>query len=256
MRPPIRVIARLDLKGPNVVKGIHLEGLRIVGSPAELARRYFRQGADELLLIDIVASLYRRETFLDIVRGAAAEVFVPITVGGGIRSLEDIALTLRSGADKVAINTAAIARPAFLREASETFGSQCIVLSVEAKRQFGGKRQWEAWTDNGRERTGIDVLDWVAEGERLGVGEILVTSVDKEGTGKGLDLDLLTAVRQRVRIPVIASGGVGRTEHIADAFARRAADAVACAHLLHAGLADMALIKSDLRARNIPVRPV
>jgi cyclase len=256
MGPPVRIIARLDLKGPNVVKGIHLEGLRIVGSPAELAGRYYRQGADELLLIDIVASLYQRETFLDIVRAAAGEVFVPITVGGGIRSLEDIALTLRNGADKVAINTAAIARPALLTEASEAFGSQCIVLSVEAKRQFGGGRQWEAWTDNGRERTGRSVLDWVAEGERLGVGEILVTSIDKEGTTRGLDLELMAEVRRRVRIPVIASGGVGRSEHVAEAFSQKAADAVACAYVLHAGLVNVAQIKDEVRARGIPVRPV
>ena len=254
MRPPVRVIARLDLKGPNVVKGIHLEGLRVVGSPADLAVRYFEQGADELLMIDIVASLYRRETLLEIVRAAAAKVFVPITVGGGIRTLDDIATTLRSGADKVAINTAAIARPDFLREAAQTFGSQCIVLSVEAKRQPGVRGHWEGLTDNGRERTGVDVLSWVIEGERLGAGEILITSVDNEGTAKGLDLELLAEVRRRVRVPVIASGGVGRAKHVVEAFSRRAADAVACAHVLHKGLVDIARIKGDLQAEGIPVR--
>jgi len=252
--PPLRVIARLDLKGPNVVKGIHLEGLRIVGNPTELAQRYYRQGADELLLIDIVASLYRRDTFLEIVRAAAAHVFVPITVGGGIRSLEDIASTLRSGADKVAINTAAIARPELLSEASKAFGSQCIVLSVEAKRKFGGQGEWEAWTNNGRERTGIGVLDWVVEGERLGAGEILVTSIDNEGTRRGLDLPLLAEIRRRVRVPVIASGGVGTLDHIGAAFAGKAADAVACAHVLHAGTFDISTIKEHLRHRGVRVR--
>jgi cyclase len=255
MGPPVRVIARLDLKGPNVVKGIHLEGLRIVGSPNELARRYYTQGADELLLIDIVASLYQRDTLLDIVRTAASEVFVPITVGGGIRTLDDIATTLRSGADKVAINTAAIARPELLREAAQAFGSQCVVLSIEAKRQPNRSGYWEAWTDNGRERTGRSVVEWAVEGERLGAGEILVTSVDREGTARGLDLDLILAVRRRVNVPVIASGGVGRVEHVIEAFSRNVTDAVACALVLHTDRLNIGRIKAELKAQEIPVRP-
>jgi len=253
--PPARVIARLDVKGPNVVKGIHLEGLRVIGSPVDLARRYYDQGADEILIIDIVASLYQRDAFRHVVREAAAQAFVPITVGGGIRTLDDIAATLRSGADKVAINTAATKNPELLHEAARAFGSQCIVLSVEAKRQLG-RSEWEAWTDNGRERTGRSVLDWVAEAEQLGIGEVLVTSVDREGTTRGLDLELLSAIRARVRVPVIASGGVGTVGHVCEAYRRNAVDAVACAHLLHYGKADIAAIKSALEADGIPVRRV
>lgn len=253
-RPPVRLIARLDVKGPNVVKGIQLEGLRIVGDPAALARKYYRAGIDELLFLDIVASLYQRNNILDVVRATASEVFVPITVGGGIRSVDDVVAALRSGADKVAVNTAAIARPQFLGEVARTFGSQCIVLSVEAKRRRDG-RGWEALTDNGRERTGVDVLSWVAEGERLGAGEVLVTSIDQEGSAKGMDLELLSAIHERVRIPVIASGGAGSPADVERVFSQGAAEAVACAHILHYGLFDVATIKDHLRSRGIAIRP-
>ncbi|MEQ8701481.1 MAG: imidazole glycerol phosphate synthase cyclase subunit, partial [Bauldia litoralis] len=181
--PPPRLIARLDIKGSNVIKGIHLEGLRVVGQPGPMARLYYEQGVDEIIYMDTVASLYGRNNILPVVEEAARDIFVPLTVGGGIRTIDDITAALRSGADKVAINTAAIARPDFLREAAETFGSQCITLSIEAKRR--GEGRWEALTDNGRERTGVDVLAWVVEAERLGAGEVLVTSVDKEGTRRG-----------------------------------------------------------------------
>jgi cyclase len=204
---PVRVIARLDVKGPNVIKGIHLEGLRVIGSPGALARRYYAEGADEILYMDVAASLYGRNNILSVVEETAGEIFIPMTVGGGIRSIDDIVAALRSGADKVAVNTAALARPEFLREAAQAFGRQCIVLSVEAKRR--GPGQWEALTDNGREITGVDVLDWVVEAERLGVGEILLTSVDREGTRRGFDMELVTAVRERVEVPVIACGGAG-----------------------------------------------
>ena len=212
MRPPVRIIARLDIKGPNVVKGVHLEGLRVVGKPGELARRYYEQGIDEIVYMDIVASLYGRNNILAVVEETARDVFVPLTVGGGIRSLDDIVAALRNGADKVAVNTAAVARPSFLKEAAEAFGSQCIVLSVEAKRRAPGK--WEALTDNGRETTGVGVLDWVVEAERLGAGEILITSVDQEGTKAGFDAELIDAIHARVRIPVIACGGAGTPEHV------------------------------------------
>lgn len=253
-RPPVRLIARLDVKGPNVVKGIQLEGLRIVGDPAALARKYYRDGIDELLFLDIVASLYQRNNILDVVRATASEAFVPITVGGGIRTIDDVVAALRSGADKVAVNTAAIARPQFLEEVARTFGSQCIVLSVEAKRRRDG-RGWEALTDNGRERTGVDVLSWVAEGERLGAGELLVTSIDQEGSAKGMDLELLSAIHARVRIPVIASGGAGSPADVGDVFAGGAAEAVACAHIFHYGLSDVASVKDHLRHRGVTVRP-
>lgn len=242
--PPTRIIPRLDVKGPNVVKGIHLEGLRVVGKPGELARRYYEQGADEILFMDIVASLYGRNNILSVVEEAARDIFVPLTVGGGIRDIEDIALALRSGADKVAINTAAIARPDFLDEAARTFGSQCIVLSLEAKRRAAG--EWEALTDNGRERTGRDVLDWVVEAQSRGAGEILVTSVDREGTRKGFDLDLLDRVHERVRVPVIACGGAGGPEDVAAAIDRCAADAVCCASILHYDVCPLPALKHAL----------
>ena len=252
-RPPVRVIARLDVKGPNVVKGIQLEGLRIVGKPQEMARRYYRAGIDELLFMDIVASLYQRNSILDIVRATAAEAFVPITVGGGLRSVEDAVGAIRSGADKVAINTAAIARPAFLTEIAHALGSQAVVVSIEAKRRAGG---WEALTDNGRERTGVDALAWAAEAERLGAGELLITSIDREGSTQGMDLELLAEIRRRVQIPVIASGGVGRSEHVSDVLSRDLANAVACAHVLHYQVCDVASVKARLASDGVPVRPI
>jgi cyclase len=248
----LRIIARLDIKGPNVVKGIHLEGLRVVGKPDELARRYYAEGVDEIVYMDIVASLYGRNNILSVVEAAAREIFVPLTVGGGIRNVEDIVAALRSGADKVAINTAAISRPQFIREAAEAFGSQCIVLSVEAKRREGG--WWEALTDNGRERTGVKVLDWVVEAERLGAGEILVTSVDQEGTKKGFDLELQEEIYRRVRIPVIACGGAGGPEDVATLLAGPRADAVCCATIFHYNLCPIPALKQSLQDRKVEVR--
>ncbi|HEY9686953.1 MAG TPA: imidazole glycerol phosphate synthase cyclase subunit [Coleofasciculaceae cyanobacterium] len=226
-----RLIARLDIKGPNLVKGIHLEGLRVMGPPQEFAERYYEQGAAELLYIDIVASLYGRNNLTDIVKQTAANVFIPITVGGGIRSVDDVKALLRCGADKVAINTAAIKRPELIQEVAHRFGSQCMVLSIEAKQQAPGK--WEAYTDNGRERTGVDVIEWVQRGVELGAGEVLLTSVDREGTRKGFDVELVREVSTRVNVPVIASGGLGSTEHLTEVVAKGRADAVAVADALH-----------------------
>lgn len=224
-----RLIARLDVKGPNLIKGVHLEGLRVIGDPQAYARRYYEQGADELIYIDIVASLYGRNSLGDIVARTARDVFVPLTVGGGLRSIEDVRAMLRAGADKVAINTAAIGRPELITEIAQKFGSQCMVLGIEAKRSGGS---WEAFTDNGREPTGIDVVDWCRRGYELGAGEILLTSVDQEGTRKGFDLELIEAVSRAVPVPVIASGGMGSTDHMISAFAN-GADAVAMADILH-----------------------
>lgn len=249
---PQRVIARIDIKGPNVIKGIHLEGLRIVGKPDELARRYYEQGADEIIYMDVVASLYGRNSILSVIEQAASELFVPMTVGGGIRTIEDIVAALRSGADKVAINTAALQRPEFLSEAAQTFGRQCIVLSVEAKRRQSGN--WEALTDNGRERTGIDVIDWVGEAEARGIGEILITSVDMEGTQKGFDIELVKAVRQRVSVPVIACGGAGDGTHVRELLAASRCDAVCCASLFHYNRLPLPLLKSQLAAAGWEVR--
>ena len=226
----LRIIARLDIKGPNLIKGIHLEGLRVVGDPHEHALRYYEQGADELLFIDIVASLYQRNNLSDIIKRAADRVYVPITVGGGIRSLDDVSTMMHSGADKVAINTAAIARPALLGEVASRYGSQCMVLGVEAKRIAPGK--WEAYTDNGREQTGRDVVEWVKEAVSRGAGEILLTSVDQEGTRKGFDVPLVQQVCEAVSVPVTASGGFGVAEDIA-AVAATGVSAIAIADALH-----------------------
>jgi cyclase len=247
-----RVIARLDIKGPNLVKGIHLEGLRVIGNPAEHALRYYQEGIDELLYIDIVASLYGRNNLEHVVRETAAQLFVPLTVGGGVRTTEDIHRLLRAGADKVAVNTAAVRRPQLLSEASRTFGSQCLVLSVEAKRQPGGG--WEAYTDNGRERTGLDALAWAKRAVDLGAGEVLLTSVDREGTRKGFDLELIRALGPTLGVPVIACGGAGSTDDVASAL-RAGADAVAVASLLHYRTESVRSLKDDLRGRGVEVRP-
>lgn len=250
--PPLRLIARLDVKGENVIKGIHLEGLRKIGNPNAMARRYYADGIDELIYMDVVASLYGRNNILDIVRQTARDIFVPLTVGGGMRSLDDITEALRAGADKVAINTAALSRPEFLREASQAFGSQCIVLSIEAKSVSPGK--WYALTDNGRELTGVDVLDWVREAEALGIGEVLLTSVDQEGTQAGFDVQLVAAVRSAVQVPVIASGGAGQPNHVVSLYGATGCDAVACAALLHYEKTTVSDLKRYLDTENVAVR--
>lgn len=251
-RPPVRLIARLDIKGPNVIKGIHLEGLRIVGKPKSLAQRYYDQGIDEIIYMDVVASLYGRNNIFEEVRDAASDIFVPLTVGGGLRSLGDITTALRSGADKVAINTAAVRNPQFIRQASEAFGSQCIVLSIEAKSRGTGK--WEVLTDNGREQTGRDVIEWVQEAESLGAGEILVTSVDMEGTKKGFDHALTQAVRSCVQVPIIACGGAGTKDHVKNLVKGNQVDAVCCASLFHYEIETPISLKNWLASQNIPVR--
>lgn len=250
----LRIIPRLDIKGPNLIKGIHLEGLRVMGDPQEFALRYYEEGADELVYIDIVASLYARNNLSDIIRRAADRVFIPITVGGGIRSVDDAKHILRSGADKVAINTAAIARPELISEVSRKFGSQAMVLSIEAKQIAPGK--WEAYTDNGRERTGLDVIEWVTRGVELGAGEILLTSVDREGTRRGYDIDLVWQVSQAVPVPVIASGGMGTIEHMVEAGTTGLADAVAMADVLHYNRMSLREIRAAALNAQLPVRKV
>ncbi|MFA5156148.1 MAG: imidazole glycerol phosphate synthase cyclase subunit [Candidatus Omnitrophota bacterium] len=227
----IRIIPKLEIKGPNLVKGIHLEGLRVVGNPRDYAASYYLDGADELLYIDVVASLYGRNNLLDIISETAKNIFIPLTVGGGIRSINDINNILRAGADKVAINTAAINRPDLIKEAANRFGSQCVVISIEAKRREGGG--YEAYTDNGRERTGVDVFDWAKKAVDLGAGEILVTSIDREGTGKGMDVDLISKISESVPVPVIACGGAGSKEHFLEAINKGKADAVCAASVFH-----------------------
>jgi cyclase len=226
-----RVIPRLDIKGPNVVKGVHLEGLRVVGKPEAFASLYYLHGADELLYMDVVASLYGRNNILDVVRRTAREVFIPITVGGGIRTLDDIRDVLRAGADKVAINTAAIGNPAFIRDAARRFGSSTIVVSIEAILQPG--QGYEAFTENGREATGLDAVEWAVQAVEHGAGEVMVTSVDREGTGKGFDLELTRRISEAVPVPVVAGGGAGRPDDVVIVFRDGGADAASIASILH-----------------------
>ena len=227
----IRLIARLDIKSEYLVKGIQLEGLRKLGNPNDFSKRYYEQGIDEIIYMDIVASLYDRNSLLHIIKSATKNIFIPLTVGGGIRSTDNVRDALQAGADKVAINTAAIKKPKLISDVANYFGSQCMVLSIEAKKNFHNK--WEVYFDNGREKTGKDVLEWAKKGEDLGAGEILLTSVDNEGGQKGMDIELIKAVTNSVSIPVIASGGVGSIEHISEAINHSNVDAIAMAHVLH-----------------------
>lgn len=248
----VRLIARLDVKGENLIKGVHLEGLRIMGDPQEYARRYYEQGADELIYLDIVASLYGRSKLVDIVRRTAHDVFVPLTVGGGVRSLDDVRELLLAGADKVAINTAAVKRPQLISQVARCFGSQCMVLSIEAKQRGAG--HWEVYTDCGREQTGIDAVDWARQAAALGAGEVLVTSIDREGTRKGYDVELTRAISDVVGIPVIASGGYGNDRHLFDVVHQGGADAVAVADALHYDRTNLINIRSAAQAAGIPMR--
>ncbi|MFO1268779.1 MAG: imidazole glycerol phosphate synthase cyclase subunit [Rubrivivax sp.] len=249
----VRLIARLDIKGPNLIKGVHLEGLRVIGDPQVYARRYYEQGADELVYIDIVASLYGRSKLTEIVRRAAHDVFVPMTVGGGIRSVDDVRDLLRAGADKVAINTAAVRRPELIADVSRRFGSQCMVLSIEAKQQAPGR--WEVYTDCGRERSGVDAVEWARRGVELGAGEVLVTSIDREGTRKGFDIELTRAVAAAVSVPVIASGGFGSDEHLREVVGA-GADAVAIADALHYDRTTLAEVRAAARNAGIAMRKI
>ena len=211
----VRIIPRLDIKGPNLVKGIHLEGLRVLGKPSDFAKYYYEQGADELMFMDVVASLYERNSLHDIISETAKSIFIPITVGGGLRSINDIKEVLRVGADKVCLNTAAINNPKLIKDASRMFGSSTIVIAIEAIKEPDGR--YLSYTDNGREYTGIDVFEWAQKIDELGAGEIVITSVDKEGTGQGYDLDLISRITNLVSIPVIAHGGAGKQSHVVDA---------------------------------------
>ena len=248
----VRLIARLDVKGPNLIKGVHLEGLRVIGPPSDYAQLYYRQGADELIYMDIVASLYGRNSLGEIVERTARDVFIPLTVGGGISSVDDATPLLRCGAAKVAVNTAAVANPGLISDIARRFGSQCMVLSIEAKKVSGDR--WEVFTDNGRERTGLDVVAWVKQGVALGAGEVLLTSGDREGTRKGFDVPLVRAVTQEVSVPVIASGGMGKPEDLIEVVERGEADAVAMADILHYRRATVGDVRRTAQAAGIEVR--
>ena len=226
----IRVIARLDIKGPNLIKGIHLEGLRVLGEPHDFAKKYYEEGIDEIVYIDIVASLYGRSKLTEIVKNAAKDVFVPMTVGGGIRSVKDGIKLLENGADKVAINTAAIRNPIFLKEGSEVFGSQCIVSSIDVKKE--GPNSWRVYFDNGREPSRFLLEEWIELVQEMGSGEIVLTSIDREGTKKGFDQDLARFSSKRSSIPLIFCGGIGKLSHVIE-MSDIEYDALAVASVLH-----------------------
>lgn len=227
----VRIIPRLDIKGPNLVKGIHFEGLRVLGKPEHFARYYYEHGADELIYMDAVASLYGRNSLLDIVERTSREIFIPLTVGGGLRSIDDIRRVLRAGADKVSLNTAAIARPELVTEASRTFGSSTIVVSIEAHKAADGR--YEAYVNYGRDSTGVDALEWAVRAAERGAGEIMITSINQDGTGRGLDVDLARRVAASVSIPVIAGGGAGTADDVARVIREADVQAVALASMLH-----------------------
>lgn len=227
----LRIIPRLDIKGPNLVKGIHFEGLRVLGKPERFARFYYENGADELFYQDAVASLYGRNSLLDIIKKTSSEIFIPLCVGGGLRSVDDIRDVLRAGADKVALNTEVVKRPELIKEASRAFGSSTILVSIEAIKQPNGS--YEACVDYGRESTGIDAVGWAQQAVELGAGELLVTSIDSEGTGSGYDIDLINQIATIVNVPVIACGGCGDLSHITAAVIDGNADAVSLASVLH-----------------------
>ena len=251
-----RIIPCLDVDNGRVVKGVRFVDIRDAGDPVEVARRYNREGADELTFLDITASSDDRETMVHVVEAVAREVFIPLTVGGGIRELADIRRMLNAGADKVSINTAAVFNPEFVAEAADKFGSQCIVVAVDAKRtsDAGEAGRWEIFTHGGRKPTGIDVIDWVRKMDGYGAGEILLTSMDRDGTREGFDNELTRAVSEAVRVPVIASGGVGNLDHLADGILLGKADAVLAASIFHFAEYSIDEAKARMRARGIEVR--
>ena len=247
-----RLIARLDIKNNDLIKGINLEGLRVIGPASKFALEYYLSGADELIFMDSVASLYGRNNISEILELAVENVFIPITVGGGIRTLADARRLLRSGADKVAINSAAVRRPELISEIAQTFGSQAMVLSVEAKKNMNGT--WEVLVDNGRERTGLNVKEWITNAVKLGAGEILLTSVDQEGTRRGFDVDLIKTISETIEIPVIASGGMGTLQDFGDVVKKGGADAVAIASALHYKVLNFQDLREYSRKSGLRVR--
>lgn len=247
----LRLIARLDIKDNYVVKGIQLEGLRKIGNPNELAKMYYKEGIDEIIYLDTVASLYNRNNLGNIVEETTKDIFIPITAGGGLRSIRDVRNILNQGADKITINTEAIKRPEIISEISKTFGSQCMVLSVQAKKISDNK--WEAYYDNGREHSGKDVIEWIKQTVQFGIGEILITSVDKDGTQSGMDYKLIEEVCKLTNVPVIASGGIGEVSDILRA-ANCGASGVAIASMLHYKKISIHDLKTEIRQLGLEVR--
>ena len=247
-----RIIPCLDVRDGRVVKGVNFVNIRDAGDPVELAKYYSDQGADEIVFLDITATSDARDTVADVVERTAEQVFVPLTVGGGIRTVEDFQRLLRAGADKISVNSAAVADPTLISRAAERFGSQCVVLAADGRARGDGT--WEVVVAGGRKPTGLDLIQWVKQAERLGAGEILLTSMDADGTKAGFDLAMTRAVTEAVSIPVIASGGAGKLEHFAQVFQETGCDAALAASLFHFGELTVPQVKADLRARNIPVR--
>ncbi|NNC92446.1 MAG: imidazole glycerol phosphate synthase subunit HisF [Acidimicrobiia bacterium] len=248
-----RIIPCLDVDNGRVVKGVNFVDLVDEGDPVELAARYAAEGADEIVYLDITASSDNRDIFLDVVHRTASEVFVPLTVGGGVRSVGDMRAVLRAGADKVSVNTAAVERPSLLAECAAEFGRQCVVLAVDAKRTGDS---WEVYTHGGRTPTGIDAIEWIVEGVQLGAGEILLTSMDRDGTKDGFDVELLRVVGEAVRVPVIASGGAGTVEHCVSAVVDGGADAVLAASIFHRKEIEIDAVKAGMELAGVPVRRV
>ncbi|MDB4340012.1 imidazole glycerol phosphate synthase cyclase subunit [Pelagibacteraceae bacterium] len=242
-----RLIARLDIKNENLIKGIHLEGLRKIGDPNKFAVKYYKEGVDEILLMDCVASLYGRNSLIDVIKRSAKNIFIPITVGGGIRNINDAENLLKNGADKICVNTAAIKNPKLITKLAERFGSQCVVLSIEAKKIK--ENYWEAYTHNGREKTGLNVIDWIKKSTSLGVGEVILTSVDKEGTCTGFDYDLCSQVSSISKVPFIISGGLGKTEHINYLLNKTYVDGLAAASVLHYNKLKIKEIQKNLKKK-------
>ena len=251
-----RLIVCLDVKGGRVVKGVQFESLRDVGDPVALAERYEAEGADEIVFLDISASAEERGTLLEVARRTAERLFVPLTIGGGVRSADDVGRVLRAGADKVSINTAAVERPEVITESAERFGSQCVVASIDAKRGDGGMAGWRVYVKGGKVPTSHDAVEWARECVRRGAGEILLTSIDRDGARTGYDVELTRAVAEAVPVPVIASGGAGSADHVRAALAEAGADAALVAGILHDGLTTVREIKGVLERANIPVRRV
>ena len=249
----VRVIPCLDVDAGRVVKGVHFRNLRDAGDPVELAARYNEEGADEIVFYDITASSDARDTMVDVVRRTAEEVFIPLAVGGGVRTVDDARTLLRVGADKVSVNTAAVSRPALVSELAREFGAQCVVVGIDAREAAAG---WEVWTHGGRKPTGLDAVSWAVECERLGAGEVVLNSMDRDGTKDGFDLDLTRAVTEAVNIPVVASGGVGTLDHLVDGALIGGADAVLAASVFHFGELTIGQAKEHLAARGVSVRPV
>lgn len=246
-----RIIPCLDVKGGRVVKGVRFRDLADVGDPADMARRYEEDGADEVVFLDITATLEERRTIFDVARRTAERLFIPLTIGGGIRSYEDVKATLRAGADKVSLNTAAVLTPSLIAEAARDFGSQCVVVAIDTRREGGGHR---VYTHAGSRPAGLDTVDWARRAAELGAGEILLTSIDADGTTDGYDIEVTAAVAEAVAIPVIASGGCGSPEHIRDVLGRGRADAALAASIFHYGTAPVRAVKDYLREKGVQVR--